>query len=61
MDMAEFNTILNNLLKKIIKNKKLFLLDDSNIDLMHYNEQKINEFSDSLTSNSYLSYIIQPS
>ena len=40
----------------------MFLLGDFNVDLMHYNEYKpTNEFLDSLTSNSYLPYIIQPS
>ena len=40
----------------------MFLLGDFNIDLMHYNEHKpTNEFLDSLASNSYLPYIIQPS
>ena len=33
-----------------------------NIALVHYNERKpTNEFLDSLPSNSYLPYIIQPS
>ena len=40
----------------------MFLLGDFNVDLMHYNEHKpTNEFLDSLASNSYLPYIIQPS
>ena len=48
--------------KKKIKNKTPFLLGAFNIDLMHYNEHKpTNEFFDSLASNSYLPYIIQPS
>ena len=38
----------------------MFLLGDFNIDLMHYNEHRpTNEFLDSLTSNSYLPYIIE--
>ena len=63
MDVTEFNNILNNLLKKINQEQKtVFLLGDFNIDLMHYNEHKpTNEFLDSLASNSYLPYIIQPS
>ena len=63
MDVTEFNNILNNLLKKINQEQKtVFHLDDFNIDLMHYNEHKpTNEFLDSLASNSYLPYIIQPS
>ena len=61
IDMTEFNSILNNLLKKINQEKKtVFLLGNFNIDLMHYNEYKpTNEFLDLLASNSYLSYIIQ--
>ena len=64
MDVTDFsNNFLNNLLKKINQEqKKVFLLGDFNIDLMHYNEHKLtNEFLDSLAFNSYLSYIIQPS
>ena len=63
MDVTEFNNILNNLLKKINQEQKtVFLLGDFDIDLMHYNEHKpTNEFLDSLASNSYLPYIIQPS
>ena len=57
------NDFLNHLLKKINQEqKKVFLLGDFNVDLMHYNEHKpTNEFLDSLASNSYLPYIIQPS
>ena len=60
---TSFNNILNNLLKKINQEQKtVFLLGDFNIDLMHYNEHKpTNEFLDSLASNSYIPYIIQPS
>ena len=66
MDVTEFNNILNNFLKKKKKKKKsqttVFLLGDFNIDIMHYNKHKpTNEFLDSLASNSYLPYIIQPS
>ena len=64
MDVTDFNNyLLNNLLKKINQEQKnLFLLGDFNIDLMDYNEHKpTNEFLDSLASNSYLPYIIQPS
>ena len=40
----------------------MFLLSYFNNDLMHYHEHKpTNEFIDSLTSNSYLPNIIQPS
>ena len=60
---TSFNNILNNLLKKINQEQKtVFPLGDFNIDLMHYNEHKpTNEFLDSLASNSYIPYIIQPS
>ena len=64
MDVTDFNhNFLNNLLKKINQEqKKVFLLGDFNIDLMHYNEYKpTNAFLDSLASNSYLPYIIQAS
>ena len=64
MDVTDFNNnFLNNLLKKINQEqKKVFLLGDFNVDLIHYNEHKpINEFLDSLASNSSLPYIIQPS
>ena len=47
MDVTDFNNnFLNNLLKKINQEqKKVFLLGDFNVDLMHYNEHKpINEF-----------------
>ena len=64
MGVTEFKNIFNNILKKKkkkIKNKKVFHLGDFNIDLMHHNEHKLtNEFLDSLASNSYLPYIIQP-
>ena len=63
MDVIDFNNnFSNNLLKKINQEKKVFLLGDLNVDLMHYNEYKpTNEFLDSLASNFYLPYIIQPS
>ena len=64
MDVTDFNNnFLNNLLKKINQEqKKVFLLSDFNVDLMNYNEHKpTNEFLDSLASNSYLTYNIQPS
>ena len=64
MDVTDFdNNFLNNLLKRLVKNKKkVFLLGDFNINLMRYNEHKpTNGFLDSLASNSYLPYVIQPS
>ena len=56
MDVTDFNNnYLNNLLKKINQEqRKVFLLGDFNIDLMHYNEHKsTNAFLDSLASNSF--------
>ena len=63
MDLTDFNcNYLNNLLEKVSKEQKLvFLLGDFNINLFNYNvHHPINEFLDSLTSNSFLSYILQP-
>ena len=47
---------------RLIKTKKkVFLLGDFNVYLMHYNEHKpTNEFLYLLASDSYLPYIIQP-
>ena len=53
MNVTDFNNnFLNNLLKKINQEqKKVFLLGDFNIDLMHCNENKpTNEFLDPLAS-----------
>ena len=63
MDVTDFNNNLRkNLLKKINQEQKIVFLRDFNVDLMHYNEHNPrNEFLDSLASNSYLPYIIQPS
>ena len=64
MDGTDFNNnFLKNFLKKINQEqKKVFLLGDFNVELIHYNEHKpTNEFLDSLASNSYLPYITQPS
>ena len=64
MDVTNVNyNFLSNLLKKINKEqKKVFLLGDFNVVLMHYHEHKpANEFLDSLVSTSYLPYIIQSS
>ena len=63
MDLTDFDcNYLNNLLEKVSKEQKLvFLLGDFNINLFNYNvHHPINEFLDSLTSNSFLSYILQP-
>ena len=63
MDVTKFSNILNNLLKEINQEQRtVLLLDDFNIDLIHYNEHKpTNEFLDSFASNSCLPNIIQPS
>ena len=63
MDLTDFNSnYLNNLLEKISKEQKsVFLLGDSNINLLNYNvHNPTNEFLDSLASNSFLPYILQP-
>ena len=63
MDLADFSSnYLNSLLEKISKEQKsVFLLGDFNINLMNYNvHNPTNEFLDSLVSNSFLSYILQP-
>ena len=53
---------LNNLLEKVSKEQKsAFLLGDFNINLLNYNvHSPTNEFLDSLASNSFLPYILQP-
>ena len=63
MDLTDFNSnYLNNLLEKISKEQKfVFLLGDFNINLMNYNvHNPTNGFLDSLASNSFLPYILQP-
>ena len=43
------------------ENKQVFFLGDFSIDLLNYNDhQPTNEFLDSLASNSFLPYILQP-
>ena len=43
------------------ENKQVFLLGDLNMNLLKYNDhQPTNEFLESLTSNSFLPYILQP-
>ena len=63
MDVTDSNNNWNNLLKNINQEQKqVLLLGVFNVDLMYFNEREpSNEFLDSLASNSYLSYIIQPS
>ena len=63
MDLTDFNS---NYLIKVLENlskeqKSVFLLGDFNIDLLNYNvHNPTNEFLDSLASNSFLPYILQP-
>ena len=63
MDLNEFNYYyLNPLLEKLAKEQKtVFLLGDFNVDSLKYEQHKAtNEFFDSLSSNTFLPYIIQP-
>ena len=63
MDLHDFNTnYLNSLLDKVSKEQKsVFLLGDFNVNLLNYNNHNpTNEFLDSLASNSFLPYILQP-
>ena len=62
MDVLDFNFLINQLLDKISKKQnQVFLLGYFKINLLNYNEhQPINEFLDSLISNSTISYIFQP-
>ena len=63
MDLNEFNChYLNALLEKLAKEQKtVFLVGDFNVDSLKYEQHKAtNEFFDSLCSNTFLPYIIQP-
>ena len=63
MDLNEFNChYLNALLEKLAKDQKtVFLVGDFNVDSLKYEQHKAtNEFFDSLSSNTFLPYIIQP-
>ena len=63
MDASDLNkNYLNTLLDKLSKeNKQVFILNDFNINLLNYNDhQPTNEFLDSLASNSFIPYILQP-
>ena len=57
MDLADFNC---NYLNKVLGNaskeqKSIFLIGDFDVNLLDYNEHnEINEFLDSLTSNSFI-------
>ena len=58
MDVADLNPLLDKLSKE---NKQVFLLDDFNIKLLHYNDHQLtNEFLDSPASNSFIPSILQP-
>ena len=59
MDLNDFNTnYLNNILDK---HKSVFLLGNSNVNLLNYNDHNpTNEFLDSLASNSVVPYILRP-
>ena len=63
MGFNDFNiNYLNNLLNKVPKEQKsVFLLGDFNANLLNYNNHNLtNEFLDSLTSNSFSPYVLQP-
>ena len=63
MDVNDFNTnYVNNLLDKVSKEQKYgFLLGDFNVNLLNFNDHNpANEFLDSLVSNSFVPYILQP-
>ena len=63
MDLNDFNTNdLNSLLDKVSKEQKSdFLLEDFDVSLRNYsNHNPTNEFLDSLASNSFVPYILQP-
>ena len=63
MDPNYFNTnYLHNLLDKVTREQKsVSLLGDFNVNLLNYNnDNTTNEFLDSLPSNSFVPYILQP-
>ena len=63
MDLNEFNCYyLNPLLEKLTKEQKtVFLLGDFSVNLLKYEQLKATiEFLGSLSSNMFLTYIIQP-
>ena len=63
MDLNDFNiNYLNKLLNKVPKEQKsVFLPGDFNANFLNYNNHNLtNEFLDSLTSNSFFPYVLQP-
>ena len=62
-NLTDFNcNYLNKLLENISKEQKsIFLLGDFNVNLLNYNEHNQTiEFLDSLASNSFIPFILQP-
>ena len=62
MDVSDFNkNYLNTLLDKMSKENKQVFLGDFSINVPNYNNsQSINELLDSLASNSFIPYTLQP-
>ena len=63
MDLSDFNkNYLNNFLDKFSKeNKQVFLLGYFDINLLNYNDHDpTNQFLDSIASNFFIAYILQP-
>ena len=63
MNLTDFNcNYLNKLLENISKKQiPIFLPGDFNVNLLNYNgHNQTNEFLDTLTSNSFISLILQP-
>ena len=63
MEVSDFNKIYLNTLLDILskENKQDFFLGDFNINLLNYKDrQPRNEFLNSLTSNSFIPYTLQP-
>ena len=60
MDVSIFSkNYLNTLLDKLPKeNKQVFLLGEFNMNLLNYDHHSTNELSDSVASNSFISYIL---
>ena len=62
MDVSDLKITLTFFLIKFPKEtNKFFFLGDVNINLLNYNDHQLaKEFLDSLTSNSFIPYILQP-